>query len=167
MLQLFTLTSLISFLIMQLGWILRQIHNCMFVDTSIFQHLEVTPSTLPTVVCVCVCSLLVNSVVIPCTVACKLLYPWDFLGKNTRVHCHVHFQDLANLGVKLTSLAFLALAGRFFILSHMFPYSLTTRFLSNFVLLPIWEENSISRERCVSLYPFYFQWKGTSFFMSQ
>ena len=114
MLQLFKLTSLISFLIFQLGWILRQIHNCMFVDTSIFQHLEVTPSTLPTVVCVCVCSLLVNSVVIPCTVACKLLYPWDFLGKNTRVHCHVHFQDLANLGVKLTSLAFLALAGRFF-----------------------------------------------------
>ena len=53
-LQLFTLTSLISFLIMQLGWILRQIHNCMFVDTSIFQPLEVTPTTLPTVVCVCV-----------------------------------------------------------------------------------------------------------------
>ena len=54
MLQLFKLTSLISFLIFQLGWILRQIHNCMIVDTSIFQHLEVTPSTLTTVVCVCV-----------------------------------------------------------------------------------------------------------------
>ena len=56
MLQLFTLTSLISFLIMQLGWILHQIHNCMFVDTSIFQHLGVTPLTLPPVVCVCVLS---------------------------------------------------------------------------------------------------------------
>ena len=156
MLQLFTLTSLISFLIMQLGWILHQIHNCMFVDTSIFQHLEVTPSTLPPVVCVCVCSVLVTSLVIPCTVASKLLYPWDFLGKNTRVGCHFHFQDLANLGVKLTSLAFLALAGRFFILSHMFPYSLTTRFLSSFVLSPIWDVNSISKERCVSLYPFYY-----------
>ena len=67
----------------------------------------------------CVCSLLVNSVVIPCTVACKLLYPWDFLGKNTRVHCHVHFQDLANLGVKLTSLAFPALQVDSLTLSHL------------------------------------------------
>ena len=136
MLQLFTLTSLISFLIMQLGWILRQIHNCMFVDTSIFQHLEVTPSTLPTVVCVCVCSLLVNSVVIPCTVACKLLYPWDFLGKNTRVHCHVHFQDLANLGIKLVSPA---LAGRLFTTEPPMANSLALRIskqAENLIVIP-------------------------------
>lgn len=56
-LQLFTLTSLISFFIMQLGWILHQIHNFMFVDTSIFQNLEVTPLTLPPIVSVCVCTL--------------------------------------------------------------------------------------------------------------
>ena len=48
------------------------------------------------------------------TVATRLLYPWNFPGKNTRVGCHF-LLHLHYLGMKPVSLASPALAGRFFI----------------------------------------------------
>ena len=36
-----------------------------------------------------------NSFVTPWTVACKLLYPWGFPGKNTRVGCHFLLQEIS------------------------------------------------------------------------
>ena len=43
----------------------------------------------------------------------RLLYPWDFPGKNTGVDCHFP-GDLPNPGIKSPSLAIPALAGSFF-----------------------------------------------------
>ena len=51
----------------------------------------------------------------PWTVPMKLLFPWNFPGKNTRVGGHFLLQgDLPNPGIKPTSLVSPALAGRFF-----------------------------------------------------
>ena len=45
----------------------------------------------------------------------RLLCPWDFAGKNTRVGCHFLLQgDLPNPKIKLASPASLAMEGRFF-----------------------------------------------------
>jgi len=52
---------------------------------------------------------------IPGTVACPLLCPWDFLGKNTGVVCYFLLQgSLPDPGIQTMSLVSPALAGRFF-----------------------------------------------------
>ena len=52
----------------------------------------------------------------PWTLAHQALCPWDFLGKNTGVGCHVLLQGLPNGGIELTSPALQV--GFFFFFNH-------------------------------------------------
>ena len=44
--------------------------------------------------CVCECSVVSNSLW-PWTIACQLLCPWSFPGKNTRMGCHFLLQGIS------------------------------------------------------------------------
>ena len=62
----------------------------------------------------CACSVVSNALT-PWTVACRFLCPWNSTGENTGMGCHFLVQGIfPNPGIKPTSPASSALAGRFF-----------------------------------------------------
>ena len=81
--------------------------QCLIHSAAFLEHL-----TLHSLVCVCMCLVMSDSLQ-PCGLSPNRLFcPWDFSGKNTGVGCHFLPQgDLPNPGIKPASPA---LAGRFF-----------------------------------------------------
>ena len=75
------------------------------------------------------------------TAATRLLYPWDFPGKNTGVGCHSLLQgDLPDPEIEPTSLRSLALADGFFCGSLVLRVSLVAQLVKN---LPAMQETLV------------------------
>ena len=75
--------------------------------------------TYKTELCVCVCSVVSNSLRSHVLHPTRLLCPWDFPGKNTGVGCHFLLQGTSQPGIKAASPVSTALQMDFLPLSHL------------------------------------------------
>ena len=89
----------------------------------------------------------------------RLLYPWDFPGKNTGVDCHFP-GDLPNPGIKSPSLTIPALAGSFFTTEEN-PLSRNTVYYRHSFLhtespsIIVWNGKSLSLQPAPTRLPFW------------